>query len=193
MSELTAERLRELLDYDADTGAFTWKVSPGRRVKIGSVAGTLDRNGYRRVGIDRRYYFAHRLVWLHVFGQWPADEIDHVTGSPDDNRLINLREAAHDENMRNYRLPKSNTSGLKGACWCAQTGRWQSNIRINGRATHLGRFDTAEEAHVAYCMAAIEHHGDFAGIPDNKRRRYTAVLKGEASLTFRGWIEASSL
>jgi hypothetical protein len=46
--ELTAERLRELLDYDPETGVFRWKMNRRR----GKVAGTLRPDGYRQIGID---------------------------------------------------------------------------------------------------------------------------------------------
>jgi len=156
---LTAERLRELMDYDADTGALTWK--PRRKgVRPGTV-GWLER-GYRRICVDGRLYAAHRLVWLHVHGVWPRNQIDHINGVRDDNRLINLRDCTASENQHNSKKQKNNACGFKGVSWCSRDSKWAAAIRANGRGLNLGRFDTAEAAHSAYCEAAIRLHGKFA-------------------------------
>ena len=41
-------------------------------------------------------------------------------------------------------------------------GRWRARIKTYGREVELGRFDTKEEAHAAYCRAATEYFGEFA-------------------------------
>ena len=74
---ITAERLREALDYDSDTGLFTWRVDrySGKnkvQVSAGEVAGCCNSDGYRWVGIDSRRYTAHRLAWLWMTGRWPT-------------------------------------------------------------------------------------------------------------------------
>lgn len=66
---VTAERLRDVLDYDADTGLFRWKARTSNRVRVGSVAGAHSHVlGYVMISIDGRLYKAHRLAWLHVHG-----------------------------------------------------------------------------------------------------------------------------
>ena len=70
---LTYQRLRELLDYEPQTGKFFWKVRTARCVKIGSLAGAIERNGYRRIDLLNKHYLAHRLAWLYVneiFGEF---------------------------------------------------------------------------------------------------------------------------
>ena len=158
---ITARRLRELLDYDPETGVFTRKVAR-RGHRIGSVAGTLDRSGYRTITVDRAHYCAHRLAWLHVNGRWPPGMISHKNDLRDDNRIANLREATSPQSARGKSRPRTNTSGFKGATWLPRKRKWQSEITVNGRSIWLGLFHTAEEAHAAYCAAAIEHHGKFA-------------------------------
>ena len=103
--ELTAERLREVLAYDPDTGVFTWKArtSPFSRVNVGDVAGNLRRDGYIEICVDGRKHQSHRLAWLYVYGEWPADQIDHINGIRTDNRIANLREANNAENHHNLR------------------------------------------------------------------------------------------
>jgi hypothetical protein len=44
-SQLTAERLREVLSYSPDSGVWRWKVSMNGRVRAGSVAGCVKPPG----------------------------------------------------------------------------------------------------------------------------------------------------
>ena len=83
---LTAERLREVISYNADTGVFLNKVAR-RRALIGAVSGRINRDGYRQIQIDGRIYSAHRLAWLYVHGSWPGGFIDHI------NRLRKIGRA----------------------------------------------------------------------------------------------------
>ena len=68
MSELTQEELKEVLDYNSDTGIFRWKNVPlNRMVSNGDIAG-CQNHGYVRIKIRCRSYEAHRLAWLYVTG-----------------------------------------------------------------------------------------------------------------------------
>jgi len=58
-----------------------------RKGQAGTVAGTIDKNGYRIIGIAGQLYWAHRLAWFIHFGKWPTGQIDHVNMDPLDNRL----------------------------------------------------------------------------------------------------------
>ena len=148
----TLERLRELLDYDPDTGAFTWRVSKGA-AKAGSIAGSVNGDGYLYIMIDGRGYRAHRLAWLHVYGVWPANQIDHINCVRSDNRLENLREATQAENRRNIGMYRNNTSGAKGVYFRKGAGNYQAYGRLNGKQHHLGYHDTleaAERMHLAF-------------------------------------------
>jgi HNH endonuclease len=158
---LTAERMRELLDYDVETGVFVWKVDRSR-TKCGAVAGVLNDKGYRLIGVDDHVYLAHRLAWLHVYGCWPPVEIDHINGFRSDNRLSNLREATRSENRINAKRKNTNTSGFKGVWRPAGRRKWYANIQIKNSRVYLGSFNTREEAYAAYCVAAAELHGEFA-------------------------------
>jgi hypothetical protein len=91
---LTAERLREQLRYDAETGVFTRRVESGHAC-VGDVAGSVHSTGYVRIGIDGWKYTAHHLAWLYVHGVWPSDQIEHINRKRSDNRIANLRERRH--------------------------------------------------------------------------------------------------
>lgn len=81
--QLAAERLRQLVAYNPATGIFTWLVDRKGRggvVRAGSVAGTIDANGYRVITIDNRKYVAARLAWFYVTGDWPSFNLHYVAG-----------------------------------------------------------------------------------------------------------------
>jgi hypothetical protein len=155
-SDLSAIRLRELLNYDPATGIFTWKVNTYRKLK-GKKAGSTASNGYWDIRIDRSLYKAHRLAWLYVHGRWPADQIDHINGERADNRIENLRECSRAENMQNSPVRKDSQIGLKGVS-TTPGGRYVASISANKAMYFLGTFDTPEEAHSAYVAAKEELH-----------------------------------
>lgn len=160
-STLTAERVREVLGYNPETGVFRWKVGRSRGVRIGDVAGSVipsgSSKGYRDIsidGIDRR---AHLLAWFYVYGEWPTLSLDHRNGNRDDNQISNLREATQGQNSQNRHGPqRNNTSGFLGVS--RNRRRWQAKVTVDGRQHHLGTFDTPEEASEAYLAAKRELH-----------------------------------
>lgn len=159
---LTAERLRALVSYDQSTGVFIRLLTRAANAQSGSVAGWSRADGRRRILIEGRYYYAHRLAWLYMTGEWPTAQIDHINGDPADNRFINLREATRTQNCANIGLPRHNTSGLKGTT--AVKGRWQAQIQVGGKKIYLGKYATKEEAHAAYLSAAKTAFGEFARV-----------------------------
>ena len=109
--ELTAEKLRELLHYDPDTGIFTRKVRTANRVQVGDAAGCQNGHGYLLIMVQSRLYRAHRLAWLHTHGVWPEDQLDHVNRIRTDNRIDNLRAVTNKQNGQNRSTQSNNTSG----------------------------------------------------------------------------------
>lgn len=161
MIDLTADRLRELLTYDSETGVFRWRVRRSIKTPAGAVAGSLRAKGYLSVKIDFRTYYAHRLAWLYMTGAWPADQTDHINRVRSDNRWINLREATNSGNACNS--AQSKESGLpRGVYRKRKYGRFQAQISKNKVWHNLGLHDTAEEAAEAYKRAATQLHGEFA-------------------------------
>ena len=144
--ELTAEYLRSILHYDPESGIFTRKVSTSSRAKVGDVAGCPDGGGYLQIRIQSRLYLAHRLAWLHTYGVWPKDQIDHINRNRSDNRIYNLREVTNKQNLQNAGKYSHNTSGHPGVYWHKQRSKWQVKIRHNQKLIHLGYFSILEEA-----------------------------------------------
>jgi hypothetical protein len=157
--ELTAERLRELLHYDPETGVFTNRVTRSNNAKEGCEAG-CPSNGYLVIFIEGRLFRAHRLAWLYVTGSFPTHMVDHINRDGADNRWENLRAATPLENQRNRKVRKDCATGKIGVR--GKRGKWQARIRLQGVDTYLGTFDTMEVAVAARRAAELQHFGEFA-------------------------------
>lgn len=154
------ERLRQLLQYDPDSGQFIRLTShhSNRAWRAGTSAGYLHPNGYVLISIDNTNYVAHRLARFYVTGEWPAGQVDHVDGNRANNRWANLRDVPASVNSQNRRrAARHNKTGFLGVCK-HKDGRFQAGIEVNGQSKHLGLFDTAEEAHTAYVAAKRQLH-----------------------------------
>jgi hypothetical protein len=159
---LTQTKLKELLDYDPETGTFIWKVNRGGRFRAGKEAGWPNELGYRIITIGRKTYRGSHLAWLAVHGRLPAEEMDHINGEPTDDRISNLRPATSSQNKWNTRIQKNHSGALKGAYFHKPTGKWRAQIMKYRKLHYLGLFDTPEEAHAAYDRKARELFGEFA-------------------------------
>lgn len=153
----TADRVRELLSYDPETGVFRWRIRPYRsKTKLDDPPG-FWRGKYLLIGIDGRQYFAHCLAWNYVTGEWPKTEIDHRDTNPSNNAFSNLREATRSLNNQNRRKAAAcNPTGFLGVS--RKRSRFTARITINSKKQHLGTFATAEEAYSAYVAAKRESH-----------------------------------
>lgn len=148
-------RLKELFDYNEETGELSWKIAPHYLpYLLGQVAGS-NSHGYRVIRIDGTLYKAHRLIWMFIKGQDPEHlTIDHINHNPSDNRIENLRLATQQEQSR-YR------PNAVGAYIHRPTGRYRARIRIDGRLKSLGLYNTLEEASAVYHAKAREVFGEF--------------------------------
>ena len=159
-SILTQEELKELLNYDAETGIFTRKVKRrGIGANVGDVVGSIKTDGYVVFKIKGKIYKAHRIAWLYVYGKYPKNEIDHINLIKSDNRIENLREASRSQNMQNiHNAGKSSTSGFRGVDYRKCMGLYEARIQANGKRHFLGYYGSAKEAHDAYVKAKKELH-----------------------------------
>lgn len=153
---LSLERLKELLEYDHEIGVFKWKVDRGP-IRAGSTAAKPKPHRYGQIRIDGVLYYAHRLAWFYTHGTWPVNEVDHINGVRNDNRLSNLRDVPHQSNSQNVIKPrKSNKSGYLGINKLGE--KWVANIYLHGRTTYLGIFSCKKQAHQAYVEAKRKYH-----------------------------------
>jgi hypothetical protein len=146
---ISQKELKELLDYDPETGIFRWRI-PRQKIRVGDVVGSVHRTGYIRVKIRAGYYSAHRLAWLYVYGKWPGNHIDHINGNRRDNRITNLRDVSVRENGQNKEVHRC---GRLPGCVLdkrAKNKNWGARIRVGGKEYWLGTFKTEELAHKRY-------------------------------------------
>lgn len=150
-SILTADRLREMLHYDPEAGAFTWKVNRGRNAKLGQRAGTVNDRGYRVINVCGRLHREHRLAFLYMTGAFPDGNVDHRNGRKTDNRWSELRAGSQGFNLQNQRSGHAGSaSRFLGVSWHKKAGKWRADICVNKKQKYLGLFDREEDAAAAY-------------------------------------------
>jgi hypothetical protein len=161
-SNLTAERLREVLSYDPESGEFRWK-RVYRGISRSRPAGSPGkRRGEVTIRVDGDTFLAHRLAFLYVTGAWPLNDVDHIDGDPSNNKWSNLRDVPHQTNQQNIRAAhKSNrSSGLLGVSLHVASGLWRARITVSGKEQCLGYFHDKDLAHKAYISAKrVLHKG----------------------------------
>lgn len=158
--QLTSEYVAKRLDYNPETGIFTWKTPTAARLKSGDIAGTIHKTGYVKIILDGIPYWAHRLAWLYYYKEWPKGEayqIDHINGNRADNRIANLRLVTNKKNARNHKMYSHNTSGITDVCFNEQSQKWCAQIHTNGKQIHLGSFHFFEDAVKAREAAEIKY------------------------------------
>lgn len=139
------ETLNKLFKYDPENGVL-YSLCNSKRRKIGDVLGTKDGKGHLQVWAEGRLFAVHRIVWKMQTGKDPVGHIDHINGVRDNNKFENLRDVTEQENHKNVRPLKNNTSGHVGVIFHKLTNKWAAVIGVNGKHKHLGLFQEKEGA-----------------------------------------------
>ena len=155
---LTQARLRELFDYDPETGVFVRKLSRGGKAMLGAAVGNYAGGGYLKVSICKRNEYLHRLAWLFIYGSSPVGVIDHINGKKDDNRIANLRDISRSENQHNMPSRINCWTGHPGVSWSTSANKWRARITVQYREINLGVFSTMADAIKARAAAKKIHH-----------------------------------
>ena len=159
--------LNDLFRLDEHTGVLYWRVRTARRTRVGDEAGALNKvTGYRHVRVEGRLFATHRVVFAMAHGRWPATSIDHINGNRLDNRPINLREASPSQQGMNKCRQSNNTSEATGVVFHRGANKWAAKIQANRKSTHLGLFNSFEDAVLARAQASDRIFGEF-----NRRER----------------------
>jgi hypothetical protein len=161
-SQLKQSDLHELLFYDPLTGVFTW--SKNRRGVITNKSlGTDNGFGYLRITVLGKSYYAHRLAWLYVYGEFPKNQIDHINGNKNDNRIENLRDVSNFDNAQNkINATSKSKSQLLGVSWHKKANKWQAHICLYKIRKYLGLFETKELASQAYLKEREKFNYEFS-------------------------------
>lgn len=147
----TPKELSEMLSYDPKTGLFKWAYRPEKLFRspasakswnnkyAGKVVAVFDNGrGYHIIAVRRQKLKAHRVAWALTHGQYPCGSIDHIDGDGHNNKLSNLRDVSHAENMRNRRLSSKNKTGVPGVFWNGRN--FEVAIKYLQKKYHLGNF-----------------------------------------------------
>jgi hypothetical protein len=142
---ITAELAQQIWEYDSETGVMAWKIKPCQGVSVGQIAGWANSRGYLQVMYKGKRYTVHRLAWLITTGEWPVNEIDHINGVTDDNRILNLRDVPRSQNHQNR--PCHRAGQLRFTTFNKASGKWRAQAPgIKGKQKYLGYYSTMEEA-----------------------------------------------
>lgn len=168
------DHINECVSYDRASGILTWKKRPLQHFKnahgmntfnskcAGKVCGSKTINGYTSLCLDGNRYLAHRIIWKLITGADPTENIDHLDTNKRNNAFTNLRLASKQENAFNQGKSPRNKTGFKGVSFDMARNKYYASICTGGKSISLGRHETAELAHMAYCKAAETFHGEFA-------------------------------
>ena len=154
MNELDVSLIEDLFYYDGKD--IRWKTSRTSRVVVGRVAGSIKKNGYRQIKINKKQYQAHRLVWVLHHKEWPSSFVDHINGNKLDNRIV-----SKSQNGMNRRKQQNNTSGYIGVYFDKRGKRWRAQIKMDNKTKSLGSYKTKEEAAEVYDLAADLLFGEY--------------------------------
>ena len=146
---LTQERLSELFEYHQD-GYLVNKVDRARCAKAGNRAGRGNTKTYRQVRVDGKGYREHQLIWLLLKGRMPT-LLDHLDHDKLNNKIENLREISHKENIRH------GSGRQAGVFKHLNSGKFRATITVDNKTKHLGIFETYEEALEARKKAEEEY------------------------------------
>jgi len=161
------EYLHSIMNYDPETGIFTWKWREDKPNNVNSAfagkdMGSITGADYLQLTIDYKTYPAAVIAWIYMKGVWPNGKMDHKNRDTMDNRFDNLRDSTDSQNGYNKKIPENNTTGFKGVCYDKSRDKYIVYITADKKRHFIGRFDTPQDAHAAYCEAAKRLHGDFA-------------------------------
>ena len=142
--------LREV-EYDSETGEFTYKLGKQGRYKRGGIA----KQKYKRLRIAGKQYTAHRIAWLIHYGEDPREMmVDHISGDTSDNRIDNLRLVTNKQNTWNRRK----RNGLQ---MIRHGNRWMASVTKSSKR-HWLRDKCPLLLHVKTIDKRRELHGEFS-------------------------------
>jgi len=182
-ARVSPEVMRQLVQYEPDTGRMFWLRRSERWFKDGRQSAAhncaiwngkyagLEAMNYRKAGSSStgggylvgnmmgRVYRSHHVAFVLFYGRWPTLDIDHINRVRTDNRITNLREVTRSENLRNVGSRANSTSKVRGVCWAKERSQWNARINTGERYKNLGYFDDERDAIAARLNAEAKYWG----------------------------------
>lgn len=165
--------LKAFIRYFPETGEFVW-ARDWYAKKAGDPAGCVKRSAkgqYLVIRILDHLYYAHRLAWLYVHGEWP-NVIDHIDGNGLNNRLDNLRNVDHRGNSKNMARPVTNKSGVIGVHYSRWYGTWIAQGKVMGKSRQL--YQGPSKKHAVFMRKLYEVA---SGFHQNHGKRVSEVAR----------------
>ena len=143
-TELTQKQLKEILEYDPETGVFI-RLKSYFKSKIGKPTGTCTKHTrwYVLIDVYGTMYYGHRLAFLYMDGVFPPEQVDHINHDRNDNSWENLR---HCDALINQNNSICNNK-VVGVCWFKHIKKWAVYGQyVNGKQENLGYYVDYDEA-----------------------------------------------
>jgi hypothetical protein len=120
---------------------------------------SFRNNGYfySASSIDKKITLMHRYI-MNISDK--NIHIDHKNHNTLDNRKENLRACSRSQNLANQGIKEGKR--FKGVYTEKGRDTYRANISYHGKSFMIGRFDTEEEAAIAYNKKALELFGEFS-------------------------------
>ena len=132
--------------YDPETGLIYSRLK--------KILKKHDTKGYFVIGLtyNQKSYklLAHQFAWYYIHKEC-VEQLDHINGVRDDNRMCNLRSVTRQQNQWNRKT-------AKGYSWSKEKSKWRSQIQLNKKNIHVGYYKSEQEARNAYLAAKEIYH-----------------------------------
>jgi hypothetical protein len=133
---------------------FTYNPDTGEIFGMRGKTIIKTHNGYIRMQItfnSKKFFLSgHQFAWYWV-NREICEQIDHINGLRNDNRICNLRNVTKQENQWNQ-------TKAKGYYWHKRNNKWGAQIALNGNKIYLGMFEKEDDARQAYLDAKEKYH-----------------------------------
>jgi hypothetical protein len=100
------------------------------------------------LGIENKKQIRKTIKMHRFLLNFPKNEVDHINGIRNDNRLSNLKPVTRRQNHQNEKQHRNGK--LVGAQFRKDRNKWITQFNLNGKLKQIGSFNTELEAHEAY-------------------------------------------